>query len=284
MHAPVVGPSNPHDRAGVASGLRNHWSGHAEDAHLNSFVFDDQYHTFHSYGFAADPGGSGATIHASAGRAAPAAGGSVFAAARGGGGAAKRQKTAAGAKVPVGANFDPDAAPFVLTARQPWAGKEEEAAAELTEEQKEYVAALAADKAVKEAAEGKAEHSIFHGKAEKDFQGRSWLEPGAGERRAAASEACFLPKRCVHTWAGHSKGVNAVRFFPGTGHLLLSAGLDGAVKVWDVAGDRRCMRTYLGHAKGVRDAWFSHDGRRFATAAYDKTIKLWDTETGAVVG
>ena len=103
-------------------------------------------------------------------------------------------------------------------------------------------------------------------------------------QRSSASESCFLPKRCVHTWSGHTKGVNAVRFFPGTGHLLLSAGLDGAVKVWDVNGDRRCMRTYLGHAKGVRDAWFSPDGRRFVTAAYDKTIKLWDTETGAVLG
>lgn len=98
------------------------------------------------------------------------------------------------------------------------------------------------------------------------------------------AEACFLPKRQIHTWSGHTKGVNAIHFFPHTGHLLLSAGLDGKAKVWDVSGDKRCMRTYMGHTKGVRDAWFFPDGRKFATSSYDKSIKVWDTETGAVVG
>lgn len=36
--------------------------------------------------------------------------------------------------------------------------------------------------------------------------------------------------------------------------------------------------------QGVRDVWFSNDGRRFVSTGYDKVIRCWDTETGAVLG
>lgn len=122
--------------------------------------------------------------------------------------------------------------------------------------------------------------SIFHGK-EDSSGGKSWMEPPKDKKKE--NEVCYLPKRWIHTWSGHTKGVNAIQFFPETGHLLLSAGLDGRVKIWDVFNSGKCMRTYLGHSKGVRDIYFNNDGKKFLSTGYDSNIHLWDTETGQAI-
>lgn len=128
------------------------------------------------------------------------------------------------------------------------------------------------------------ETSVFHLKSMYDYQGRTFMhipqdqdvnlqgEPGRIEN--------FMPKKLIHTFLGHTAGVAAIRFFPKSGHLLLSAGMDMHIKLWDVYHDRKCIRTYIGHTKAVRDICFSNDGKKFLSASYDKYVKLWDTETG----
>ena len=92
-----------------------------------------------------------------------------------------------------------------------------------------------------------------------DYLGRTYMEPPS-ELKFETPEKCFIPKKCIHTWyaefcprslltrgrTGHTKGVSAIRFIPKTAHLLLSAGLDSKVKLWEVHGRRRCLRTYMG--------------------------------------
>lgn len=36
----------------------------------------------------------------------------------------------------------------------------------------------------------------------------------------------------------------------------------------------------LGHSKAVRDICFNNSGTQFLSAAYDRYLKLWDSETG----
>ena len=95
-----------------------------------------------------------------------------------------------------------------------------------------------------------------------------------------------IPKRCIHKWAGHRKGVQSIQLFPRLGHLLLSASLDSTVRVWDAHGSqgRRCMRSYEGHGAGVRDASWCSDGERFLSCSFDRHVRLWNTERGTCLG
>ena len=124
--------------------------------------------------------------------------------------------------------------------------------------------------------------SIYHGTQLKDYLGRTYVDPPTHLKNY--EHECWLPKKQIHNWSGHTKGVNAIKFFPTYGHLILSASMDTKVKIWDVYNKMQCIRTYMGHSKAVRDICFSNDGRRFLSASYDRNILLWDTETGQCTG
>jgi pre-mRNA-processing factor 17 len=79
------------------------------------------------------------------------------------------------------------------------------------------------------------ETSVFHGKSMTDYQGRTYISPPLGEaphlQSEPGSQESFIPKRCLHTWTGHTSGVSVIRLFPETGHLLLSGSMDTKIKV-----------------------------------------------------
>ncbi|OMH86251.1 Pre-mRNA-processing factor 17 [Zancudomyces culisetae] len=176
----------------------------------------------------------------------------------------------------------------------PWAGYEGEKLGVQTGPTDEEKAAYIARNATKELGEAETskklreneETTTFHGKNERDYMGRSYMHPPVTEVEhvnfSGQSEVqqCFAPKKCIHQFSAHGKGVSAIRFLPKTGHLLLSSGMEGKVKIWDVYGSHSLLRTFHGHTKAVRDVTFNNDGTRFLSTSYDKYVKLWDTETG----
>lgn len=124
--------------------------------------------------------------------------------------------------------------------------------------------------------------TTFHGKELKDYQGRSWMAAPTNMKpdQFEGEHDCFLPKKCIKKFVGHTKGVQAIEFFPKTGHLLLSASMDSDCKIWDTTDDFKVKRTYSGHTEGVRSIHMSNDGSQFLSSAFDRYVRLWDVETG----
>ena len=294
LWAPVLGPAHPYAKDGIAQGMRNHKLGFVENAAIDSFVFDEQYNTFHKYGYAADPSASAGNNYVGDLDTLEKTNGiSVYNIPQH---EQKKRKIEKKREVTEEEGDGDDVmdkeevenpatdAWLMKNRKSPWAGKKEGLQTELSEEQQKYAeehARKKAEKAGGEKGEVVADKTTFHGKEEKDYQGRSWLAPPKDAK--ASNDHCYIPKRLVHTWSGHTKGVSAIRFFPKYGHLILSAGMDTKVKIWDVFNSGKCMRTYMGHSKAVRDISFCNDGTKFLTASYDKNIKYWDTETGQVI-
>ena len=121
-----------------------------------------------------------------------------------------------------------------------------------------------------------------------DYQGRSFLHApqdldGVNLRPDHVPAKCFIPKKVIHTYTGHSKSLTAIRWFPRSAHLFLSAGMDGKINLWEVFNQRRNILTFLGHKSAVRDLCFNRFGDNFLSTGYDRSLKLWDTETGQCV-
>lgn len=134
----------------------------------------------------------------------------------------------------------------------------------------------------------KVETTEFHGSEQFDYQGRTYMhvpqDLDIDLRKEVGSIKNYVPKKLVHTWKSHTRAITSLRFFPNSGHLLLSAAADGKAKIWDVYHQRELLRTFSGHNSAITDTDFHPTGKTFLTSSFDRNIKLWDTEYGKCIG
>ncbi len=100
---------------------------------------------------------------------------------------------------------------------------------------------------------------------------------------------------CVAEWDAHTAWVRSVAFSP-NGRQIASASYDRSIKIWDVANisdffeksemcqqSGICLHALTGHQQPVSAIAFSPDGQQLVSSSFDKTIKLWDTNSGKCV-
>jgi WD40 repeat protein len=76
----------------------------------------------------------------------------------------------------------------------------------------------------------------------------------------------------------HTGGILSAVFSPDEA-LVLSAGDDGLIVLWDAATGQE-IRRFIGHSDVVRQARFSPDGTTILSAGHDGLVILWDVSTG----
>ncbi|XP_064473092.1 pre-mRNA-processing factor 17-like [Ornithodoros turicata] len=282
LYAPALGPENPF-KTQQQKAVKNTLCGYVEPAHVNDFHFESQRLTFTSFGYALDPTADGSHDEGKRMVGAPEATDATSALT-----VFEKTKTRPGDKRKKAKNNNPEDVDGFLGPWAPFA--DQKLSAKPTEEEQEELDEILAkrNKRGKHADhQPMEEKTVLHIKDPYDYQGRSFLhipqDVGVNLRSSEPPEKCFIPKREIHTWKGHSKGVYALRWFPKSGHLLLSCSMDCKVKLWEVYNERRCVRTYVGHRQAVRDISFNNQGTKFLSAGYDRYIKLWDTETGECI-
>lgn len=283
LFAPVQGPDNPF-LSEQQKAPKNTATGFIEKAHVSDFQFENQRRTFHSYGYALDPTAENQTggenyIGPNLEAAYNSDGKTVFESNK-----IKPENRRKRHKNDDSADLDGFLGPW---------GKyvDEKLVAQPTDTEKAEIEEMMAKKQRRNKREVEEkpveEKSVLHISDSVDYQGRSFLHPphdvGVSLKAGAHPDRCFLPKAHIHTWTGHTKGISAIKLFPKSAHLLLSCGMDAKIKIFEVYNERRCVRTYTGHRQAVRDVDFNARGTQFVSAGYDRYLKLWDTETGAVV-
>jgi len=155
------------------------------------------------------------------------------------------------------------------------------------EKEKEPLPKMATDYAPAEVGET----SEFLGSEQFDYQGRTYMHIPQDldidlKGDLGDDYKNYTPKKSIFTW-NELKGaaITQMRFFPGSGHLLLASNANGKIMLYDMyRHNREALRSYNGHNKSVSGLCFNPDGTSFLDASYDRKMKLWDTETGQCKG
>lgn len=101
-----------------------------------------------------------------------------------------------------------------------------------------------------------------------------WLIPPNGLIRTLSDPVVELN--------GHQKRVNTIAWHPTANNILLTAGGENKLLLWNV-GTGEALLEVAGHPDQIWSICFNYDGSRFVTTCKDKKIRVIDSHTGEVL-
>ncbi|KAK6023207.1 WD domain, G-beta repeat protein [Ostertagia ostertagi] len=107
-----------------------------------------------------------------------------------------------------------------------------------------------------------------------DTTAKVWLIPERGLMRNLTEPVVEL--------CGHQKRVNTLAWHPVANNLLLTAGGENKLLLWNV-GTGEALLEIAGHPDQIWCIGFNYDGSQFVTTCKDKKIRILDTRSGEVL-
>jgi WD40 repeat protein len=110
--------------------------------------------------------------------------------------------------------------------------------------------------------------------------GRLALSPDGTKLAAADLDLWRLPSpKDEVIFDSHGSWIEAIAFRRDGHQIAVADGVHGAITLVDPHGHARSL-TLRNHFRSISDIAFSRDGARLASSGGDKTVRLWNTETG----
>uniref|UniRef100_A0A9J2PCA8 Coronin n=2 Tax=Ascaris TaxID=6251 RepID=A0A9J2PCA8_ASCLU len=107
-----------------------------------------------------------------------------------------------------------------------------------------------------------------------DATAKVWLIPPNGLTRILSEPVVELN--------GHQKRVNTLAWHPTANNILLTAGGENKLLMWNV-GTGEALLEIAGHPDQIWSLSFNYDGSRFVTTCKDKQLRVIDSHSGEVL-